>query len=84
VIDKTNDWLSGETARTGIVGLADKKNIISLHVVVIVAFDSTNSSIKFANSMGIQWGVNGFGSMSQQVALREIKDMWAIEVPPTR
>ncbi len=78
----THSWMSTEAAQTGVIRLSDDEQPRGLHAVVIVAFDPAESSIKFANSWGVRWGANGFGSMAAQDAQRALEEMWAIDVPP--
>jgi hypothetical protein len=78
----TSPWFTPEARKTGVIRLGDNKEILGDFVVVIVAFDSADSSVKFANSWGVNWGPNGFGSMSAKVARSAVVAMWAVEVPP--
>lgn len=77
----TDAWMSDDAARTGLIRLADNESPMGRHAVVIVGFDPSDSSIKFANSWGVRWGANGFGRMSAQDAHRALPAMWAIDVP---
>ncbi len=77
----TDAWMSDEAATTGFIKLGDKENWIGLYAVVIVGFDPVDSTIKFANSWGVNWGANGFGRMAAKDAQRALTAMWAIDVP---
>jgi len=79
----TDGWMSDEAAKTGITKVTDNEKLVGGHAIVIVGFNPDDSQIKFANSWGVNWGVNGFGSMSAQSARRALKEMWAIDVPPS-
>lgn len=80
-VNVTDEWMSDEAGKTGIIRLGDKETLIGGHAVVIVSFDAANASIKFANSWGVSWGVNGFGRISGADAQRVLDAMWAIDVP---
>lgn len=82
-VDVTGEW-SREAATTGVITYGPKSEVQGLHAIVIVAFDPGDHSIKFANSWGVKWGSNGFGTMSADVARHVLGDMWAVEVPVTR
>jgi hypothetical protein len=81
-VEVTDGWMSNEAAKTGVIKLGDKEKILGRHAVVIVAFNPADSSITFANSWGVNWGTNGFGSLSAAGARQAVKAMWAIDVPP--
>ena len=83
-IKVTDEWMSDEAGKTGIIRLGDKEKLVGGHAVVIVSFDAANASIKFANSWGVGWGVNGFGWISGADAQRVLDAMWAIDVPSER
>ena len=77
----TPEWTSAEPTKTGLVRLGENETFLGNHVVVIVDFDPADSSIKFANSWGHEWGAHGFGKMSAEDAHRALGAMWAIDVP---
>jgi hypothetical protein len=80
-VDLTDAWTTDKAAKTGLISVTGKEKFLGNYVVVIVAFDPADSSIKFANSWGVNWGDNGFGKMSAESARISVKEMWAIEVP---
>ncbi len=80
-VEVTDGWMSSEASKTGIIRLGDKEKLLGRHAVVIVGFDAADSSVKFANSWGVSWGMNGFGRMSATDGQRALKSMWAIYVP---
>jgi hypothetical protein len=80
-INVTDAWMTSEATQTGLIKLGDKDKRLGGHAVVIVGFDLADSSIKFANSWGVSWGSNGFGTMSAKDAQSALKSMWAIDVP---
>ncbi len=78
----TEDWMSDQTAKTGVIPSGTSASLAGGHAVVIVGFDSASGNLKFANSWGVGWGVNGFGEMPLTLAEQLKPDLWAIEVPP--
>lgn len=57
--------------------------LVGDHAITIVGYDSKESTIKFANDWGINWGQNGFGRMNIDVARKIMVSslMFAIDVP---
>lgn len=78
----SEDWMSDQTAKTGVIPSGTSASLAGGHAVVIVGFDSASGNLKFANSWGVGWGVNGFGEMPLTLAEQLKPDLWAIEVPP--
>jgi C1A family cysteine protease len=83
-VELTDAWTTDKAAKSGQISVTGKEKFLGDYVVVIVGFDPADSSIKFANSWGVNWGENGFGKMSAESARRALKEMWAIEVPPLK
>jgi hypothetical protein len=80
----TQSWMLSPTTETGVITHSAKDREVGGTAIVIVAFDTADRSIKFANSWGVDWGANGFGTMTAKVASHVLGDMWSIEVPPAR
>lgn len=55
-------------------------------IIVIVSYDPTNKSIRFANCWGRKWGDKGFGTMTEETALACLNlkaGLFAVEVEPS-
>ena len=79
----TRSWETSPTTQTGVITYAPHTDLGGT-AIVIVAFDPSDRSIKFANSWGVNWGENSFGTMSAEVASHVLGDTWALEVPPPK
>ncbi len=76
----TNTWLSEETRETGIIALNAQESLKGRHAIVIVGYDPDASTIRFANSWGVGWGADGFGTISTKDVPEIIRSMWAVGV----
>lgn len=76
-------WLGEEVKQNGKIKPASSGKPYGRHSVVIVACSfGYPELIKFANVWGKQWGRQGFGTMSDEIAkeMLDLREMWAIEV----
>ena len=62
-------------------GVIDSMNgtFLGGHAIVIVSYDLSDQSLRFANSWGTAWGEHGFGRISFATAKEVLKEMWAVE-----
>jgi hypothetical protein len=68
------------TAKSGIVPLPrDKELVVGGHAIVIVGYDDNTKRVKFANSWGTMWGVNGFGYLPYEYVEKYMTDAWTFK-----
>lgn len=84
VVKGAETWMDGAAPSSGQISLVGRPDPDWAHVVVIVAIDSMNDRVRFANSWGAGWGDRGFGTMSETVADAMLvkTQMWAVEMHP--
>jgi len=73
--------MSPEVAKSGIVPLpAKSEGLIGGHAIVIVGYDDTKKTVKFANSWGTGWGDKGFGYLPYEYIERYMSDAWSFSL----
>jgi hypothetical protein len=67
---------------SGVIDTASAdEQLVGIHPVTIVGYDSQSDTYKFANSWGTGWGTNGFGKLSRAAAMviAQPENFWAVE-----
>jgi hypothetical protein len=63
-------WQDEIMANNGWITLSRNAKVSAVHPIVFVSYESGTDSLKFANSLGISWGDQGFG----QVAVEDVEN----------
>lgn len=73
----TDKW---KNALNGII--EDSGNFIGGHAIVFVGYDDTTKLVKFRNSWGVNWGINGYGYMTYEYLMSNLLDAWSsVDIP---
>lgn len=65
-------WCSDALNKNGDLSMSsvDQKNDCKGHVIVLTGYDSKLKVFKFRNSWGVDWGRNGYGTVTEQYLLK--------------
>lgn len=73
-----SDIYSNSCKKTGVISTPTKK-MIGGHYVIFVGYNDNTKLLKFKNSWGINWGVEGYGFLPfEYVNLGLVRDLWTI------
>lgn len=57
-------------------------NFIGGHAITFVGYDDSTKLVKFRNSWGENWGVNGYGYMTYDYLMNNLLDAWSsVDIP---
>jgi C1A family cysteine protease len=82
-IYRSSGWFTA-ASKNGEIAAPQDDSTEGGHAITVVAYDQNDESIRFANSWGPDWGDQGFGSMTKDVALALLRgqEMCAVDVLP--